>query len=156
MNWVARRNVSNLLWGEHHCYLGRNLVSTREISVPYDEPTSTEDNWRTTELLRIRSRFYGQFPIYSDPGRHFLIDTSFALALVDPCPILARGWSPWLFAYWRRKRVRIYSNSFSPLVSPTFLLFKSTRLLISLFCCAGVDIIVYSAHSHGISSFTPL
>ena len=65
LNWMVALdeethwNVSNLLWGEHHCYLGRKLVSTGEIMIR----RQTEDNWRTTELLRIRTRFYGQFLI---------------------------------------------------------------------------------------------
>ena len=43
--------------------------------------------------MRIRSRFYGQFSIDSDPGRHFLIDTGFALDIFAKLWLtLAQSW----------------------------------------------------------------
>ena len=43
--------------------------------------------------MRIRTRFYGQFSIDCDPGRHFSIDTWFALDIFAKLWLtLARPW----------------------------------------------------------------
>ena len=86
--------------------------------------------------------FMGKFSNDSGPVRHFPIDTGFALDIFTSLLLtLPRPWhvADLLgFSYFEKeKRGRICWNSFYPLLSPTFLLFKSTNFSISLFCCAA-------------------
>ena len=143
--------------------MGRTLVGSGDNSASDSNPTRTEEklaNNGTTELLRIRSRFYGQFSVDSGPGRHFSIDTGFAQDIFTKLWLnLARPWhvADLLgFSHIEEEKgeeyIRIVFLPWFPRCS-----FFSNQLDFQFPCFAAlVDIPIYSAHSDGVPSFIPL